>query len=119
MIVRQIDGNNDWAWGKGKNDYKSGVDAIAQSLKTRLQSFLGDCFFDEDAGVDWFNVLGSKDTTEASLAIAQVILNTEDVTRIVDLELNLDENTREVSIRYDVETIYGLSTDIFQLDLGA
>jgi hypothetical protein len=112
MIVRSIDAENDWNFGKGKNDYKSANDAIAQNIKTRLQSFLGDCFFDIAAGIDWFNLLGSKNQLALSLEINAVILNTENVTGIKQLFVSLTDRVFEVS--YRVQTTYSVASDTFQ-----
>lgn len=117
--VRAIDGNNDWLFGKGKNDYKFSLDAVAQNIKTRLQSFLGDCFFAEEEGIDWFNLLGGKNKLALNLAISSTILNTDEVTFIKDFTLSINPNTREATINYDILTVYGESTNSFQLDLGA
>lgn len=105
MIVRSIDADNDWQFGKGRNDYLSNNDAIGQNIKTRLQSFIGDCFFAMSAGIDWFNLLGSKNIIGLQLAIQATILNTTGVTRIVDFSLSLESN-RRLKLQYTVETIY-------------
>jgi len=117
MIVRSIDNVGDWNFGKGRNDYKRLVDAIQQSVRTRLQSFLGDCFFAQTEGIDWFNLLGAKDTTELGLAISAIILNTPDVTKIENFSFNTDEN-RNVTFQYEIQTVYGTSTNSFQINLG-
>lgn len=106
MIVRGLDTDHDWLFGKGKNDYLSFNDAIEQNIDTRLLSFLGDCFFDTAAGLDWFNLLGSKDQIALELAVRSVIINTDGVTKIVDISVNLDSNTRQLRMQYTVETIY-------------
>ena len=41
MKVRAIDINNDWTFGRGLQDYKLNDRAVAQNVKTRLQSFGG------------------------------------------------------------------------------
>lgn len=105
MIVRSIDSDGDWNFGKGRNDYLSANDAIGQNIKTRLQSFLGDCFFAMSAGIDWFNLLGSKNIIGLQLSIQATILNTTGVTRIVDFSLTLETN-RRLNLQYTVETIY-------------
>ncbi len=105
MIVRSIDSDGDWSFGKGRNDYLSANDAIGQNIKTRLQSFLGDCFFAMSAGIDWFNLLGSKNIIGLQLSIQATILNTPGVTRIVDFSLSLETN-RRLNLQYTVETIY-------------
>lgn len=122
MIVRALDLDHDWTFGRGKNDYLSRNAAIGQNINTRLQSFLGDCFFDTEAGIDWFNLLGAKDLTALQLAISATILNTQNVTALLELSVNLDNN-RKITIQYSVSTIYtGLSnagvitdTEIFDL----
>lgn len=106
MIVRSLDVNGDWQFGKGKNDYLSANKAIVQNIATRLNSFLGDCFFALDAGLDWFNLLGSKDQLALELAVRSVILNTDGVTAIVDVSINLEETTRRINMKYTVETVY-------------
>lgn len=109
MRVRGIDADNDWLYGKGANDYRQDTLAIAQNIKTRLQSFLGDCFFDVNAGVDWFNLLGAKDLTALKLSIASTILNTEGVVELVQLFFDLNPANRDLSISYAVNTIYSSS----------
>lgn len=107
MIVRALDGNGDWTFGKGKNNYLREVSAIRQSIQTRLKSFLGDCFFALNQGIDWFNLLGSKNILELRLAVAATLLNTEDVVRINNLNVIISSTTRNIFIQYEVETVYG------------
>lgn len=105
MIVRSLDADNDWNFGKGRNDYLTANEAIGQNIKTRLQSFLGDCFFDVKAGLDWFNLLGSKNQLALELAVRATILNTTGVTAIIDVSITL-ENNRAIKMQYTVETVY-------------
>ena len=106
MIERTVDTLGDWVFGKGKSDYKQSNDAVAQLIQTRLKSFLGDCFFSLGSGIDWFNLLGSKRLLELKLAISATILNTPDVTGMIELSTNLDNN-RRMTIQYSVNTLYG------------
>lgn len=108
MIVRSIDTEGDWNFGKGKNDYKKDNKAVAQSIKTRLSSFLGDCFFDANAGIDWFNLLGGKNQLAINLAVSTTLLNTEDVTEIKQLSVSLSAASRQLSITYTVKTSFGI-----------
>lgn len=112
MIVRAVDGENDWTFGKGKNNYYRDQDAISQNVKTRLQSFLGNCPFDLSAGIDWFNLLGSKDQLGLELAVRTVILNTQFVSSIVKLEIALDSRTRAITMTYTIETAYTKIADV-------
>lgn len=106
MIVRSIDGANDWLFGKGKSDYVSANNAISQNIKTRLQSFLGDCFFAADAGIDWFNLMGSKNQLAVELAVRACLLNTEGVVAIITTNIIFDSTTREIFMQYSVDTVY-------------
>ena len=119
MIVRALDSQNDWLFGKGLNDYLAGNAAVAQSIQTRLSSFLGNCFFDQGAGIDWINYLGgSKDQVSLNLAISAVILNTQNVTGIQQLNVSLDDNTRQFTVVYRVQTTYSVTGGAFTFDLG-
>ncbi len=115
MRVRAIDGNHDFTFGKGRNNYMQANSAVVQNINTRLSSFLGDCFFDLGAGIDWFNLLGAKDQTALNLAISAVILNTVDVTGIQQIAINLDV-ARNLMVQYRVQTIYSRTTGTFQFD---
>ena len=106
MISRALDQNHDWTYGKGKNNYKRDKDALAQNIKTRLLSFVGDCFFALDEGIDWFNLLGSKNLGGLRLQISTCILATNGVTGIVEVSVTVGEN-RSVTITYNVDSIYG------------
>lgn len=119
MIVRALDTNNDWTFGAGKSNYKSGNAAVAQNIQTRLMSFLGDCFFSIGAGIDWFTFLGgSKSQLALNLAISSTILNTANVTGLKQMNLSLDPKTRNFFITYRVQTIYGVVTNAFQYDIN-
>lgn len=111
MIVRSIDLNNDFDFGQGRNNYKRDIYAVAQNIKTRLQSFLGDCFFDPRHGVDWFTLLGGKNFTALKLAIITCILNTQYVVRLVEIDFIPNPDDRSVYIKYTVDTEYGQITD--------
>lgn len=105
MIVRAIDPDGDWLFGKGRNDYFTDNNAIAQLLATRLRCFLGNCFFDQAAGPDWFNLLGSKNQLVLNLEIKSVILNTTNVIELVELLVDLDQN-RKITLQYKVKTVF-------------
>lgn len=118
MRVRAIDVNHDWLFGKGQNDYVRNLYAVIQNINTRLNSFLGDCFFDNGAGVDWFNLLGGKDQISLNLAISSVILNTQDVTGINQLSVAVS-SARNITVTYTVQTSYSSASATFQLDPNA
>ena len=117
MIIRATDVNGDWTFGRGKNNYQTLNAAIGQDIGSRLSEFLGDCFFATQNGIDWFNLLGSKNQLSIQLAVRAVILNTRNVTGILALSYNLSQN-RQIQISYNAQTVYGNTSQIFQYDLG-
>lgn len=106
MIVRRLDGSGDWTWGDSLGDFLSDRNAVVQLINTRLKSFLGDCFFSLNSGVDWFFLLGSKSDINLELSIRATILNTEGVSLITSLKKNIDRRSRTINIEYSVSTIY-------------
>lgn len=110
MIVRALNSSGDWLFGQGLSSYKSGIAALEQSLQTRVSMFIGDCFFSLNSGIDWFNLLGSKNELSLQLAISAVILNTQNVTSLLQLSINLNPMTRAFSIQYQVTSTLGVAT---------
>lgn len=109
MRVRAVDINNDWTFGRGFQDYKSSDRAIAQNVKTRVQSFYRDCFFDMEAGIDWFNLLGYGTQEFLYMSIQETVINTEGVTGINSVNIDYDRENRTFTIKYDIQTIYSKS----------
>lgn len=104
-LFRAIDENNDWVFGSGLQSYAKNDLAINYDIKTKLQSFLTECFYNPELGLPWFQLLGSKDKNAIILSIKQAIINVEGVTEIVSLEFFLDTN-RNATIKYVINTIY-------------
>jgi hypothetical protein len=105
MIIRNLDSNGDWTFGQGKQNYLTGNAAIGLNIRTRLLSWVNDCFFDLRAGIDWTNRLGSKNQRSLLEAdLRRVILQSYGVTGIVSFDTVL--NGRTFSARYSVNTIF-------------
>lgn len=117
MIVRSLDSNGDFTFGAGLNNYKSANLAVVQSIQTRLSSFVGNCFFDMGAGINWFFYLSSKDAQGLSLAISAVILNSPAVLGLLNLRFSLNSD-RVFSIVYQVQSTYSVTGNEFQYSLG-
>ena len=107
MSVRALDTNGDWLFGKGQNDLLRQKAEVAQDISTRLNSYLGDCFFDIQAGIDWFNEMGGKDLNGLDRSIRSVISNTDNVISILALSFVVDENRRLVAT-YTVNSVFGI-----------
>lgn len=105
MRFRNLDENGDWVFGKGRNSFSRENKALMLNIKTRLLSFLGDCFFDTEAGIDWWNFLGGKDSKGLMAAIQRVVLRSAYVKRIVEVHSNVTD--RRFAITLSVEFANG------------
>jgi len=106
MRVRRLDKDGDWTFGNGQANYLRENDAILQSVTTRLKSFKNDWFLDSEANIDWFRLLGSKDTKDVILReVERVTLDTYGVVRIISIDISVPDN-REATISISLDTIY-------------
>jgi hypothetical protein len=104
MIIRNLDANSDWTFGKGTENYLQGDAAIALNIRTRIYSWLNDCFFAMSAGIDWFNRLGGKNQrTLLEADLRRIILQSDGVTGIISLYTVL--NGRAFTASYNITTI--------------
>lgn len=121
MRVRALTSSGDWTFGQGQNDYVVAQQAVRQIIQTRVLSFLGNCFFDLGAGIDWFNLLGTSQQQALNLAISAVILNlppSGTITGIVQTSLTYSPASRNISFTYQVISIYSVLQGTFAYDLG-
>ena len=105
-IVRGLSPTGDFTYGTGLSGYLQGNAAIGQQIGCRLKQFLGECFWDLGAGIDWFGWLGGKNSIGLNLAINTVILNTPGVLMLNGSGFDADPVTREFSVKWNVTTIY-------------
>lgn len=105
MIFRGLDLNGDWKFGKGKNDYTTLNEAIGLNVKTRIRSWLRDCFFAQTAGIDWLSRLGNKNQQNLLVAdLRRTILQTEQVTGITSFDIIIDG--RSFRCDFGIDTVY-------------
>ncbi|EBL3323368.1 hypothetical protein D4T62_10505 [Salmonella enterica subsp. enterica] len=113
MRTRRIDGNNDWTFGAGRQNYATKSDAVAQKVKTRLQSFLGDWFLDQDVGIDWLTEMSSRTQTAKILSDARsCILQTVGVSTLDAFSYDRDAKTRRLTITARYTDIYGTTNEV-------
>ncbi len=105
MTFRNLDSDGDWTFGNGKQDYIREDAEILLNIKTRLLSFLGDCFFATREGIDWFNHLGGKDRQVIISDVKKVINSTDNVRKITSVDF-FENSSRQLIITYNVDTIY-------------
>ena len=107
MKVRALDENKDWTFGAGLQNYKTDEDAISQNVKTKLNSFLGDCFFDTEEGIDWFTLWDTGRLDDLLESIQNKILSVEGITGLNSFDYELVN--RKLKVSYDVQTVFSQS----------
>ena len=99
---------DDWEFGNGLGSYVTEQQEIGLNIKTRVMSFLGDCFFATNEGIDWWNLLDYRYQDRLENAVQDVIKNTPGVTAINSVDILIGAN-RQIRIKYDIQTIYSQS----------
>lgn len=109
MIIRKVDEQNDWNFGKGLADYARDELAIQENVKTRLLSWVGDCFCALQEGVDWKHRLDIGQEKALAQELRSVILQSFGVTKVTTLDVFLDHETRAFKVSYQMQTIFSPS----------
>lgn len=109
MIIRAIDAAGDWEFGKGLASYNTGEAAIDENIKTRLLSWVGDCFFAAQEGVDWRSRLEVGQEENLKEELKSVILQSFGVVGLNTISFDFNHKTRLFNVQYDITTIYSQS----------
>lgn len=110
MIYRRLDSNNDYSFGRGKQDFISDTKAVVQSIKTRLLLLLGEWWEDQSDGTPFFeSILGLSGTPDnlnaVDLIVQDRIITTENVLEIVNFSSSYEN--REYHMNCTVNTRFG------------
>lgn len=111
MIFRALDVSGDWTFGQGRQNYLTDEPAIELNVATRLKSFLGDAFWQTDFGIDWWNLIGSKNPNAQAgiiLACRATIADSYGVVRINSVEA-FTTRDRKLRASYNIDTIFSRS----------
>lgn len=103
--IRDVTDDGDWVFGKGTQNYGTTDRAIMTDIATKLKLYQGEVFWDTEAGVPWFSLLGQKSTDPLVYAIRKVILGVSGVMGVKALTVTLDSERRAL-IQYSVDTVY-------------
>lgn len=106
MIIRKVDSENDWEFGKGLASYATDEQAVDENVKTRLLSWVGDCFFDLQAGIDWRARLDIGQQDELENELKTEILQSYGVVAVLSVDANFSGTTRLFDATYNIQTIY-------------
>lgn len=106
MIIRALDSNGDFTFGKGKENYLSGNSAIGLNVQTRILCFLRDCFFDQQMGIDWKRFMSvPTPPQEVNLSVRAIILQSYGVLKLNSFSVS-QPTPRSIIINDNLTTIF-------------
>lgn len=108
MIFRSLTDDNDWTFGRGIAGFATDERALELNLATRLKSWVGNCVFDLQAGIDWKSRLDKGQQQNILNEVRALILQSYGVVGINAISSNLDQH-RNLTVRYDITTIFSPS----------
>jgi hypothetical protein len=107
LKIRTLDSNNSWLFGKGNNDFLTEIEALKENILTRLKSWRTDCFYALEDGVDYNSFLSVGAKNYLDLDVMRVILQSEDVTKILSINSSVSAIDRSYTATINIQTIYG------------
>lgn len=119
MRVSGLNKIGDWTFGRGRANYLSKSDAVAQKVVTRLRSFKRDWYLDVDANIDWLRLLSTRGIRVETIRsqIERVVRKTEGVARVTKITTDLNRATRNLTISVEAVGIYNESILIEGLEI--
>lgn len=112
MIMRATTATNDWLFGKGQQDYFINEAAIEANIRTKLLEWVGNCYFNLPAGIDWLNRLGVGQQQALVVDIKQLVLQCFGVVQILAFQAKFVSRTRVGTITMTLQTIFSRSAQI-------
>lgn len=110
MIYRALSDTGDMTIGN-KTVYIEGVDAVRQAVVTRLRQLIYEWWEKLEDGVPyWQKIIAMRNVNEAVRIIRARIEQTTDVVSILAFEHEWNNETRSLTIRAGIQSIYGQFT---------
>ena len=112
MRYRRLDSDYDMLFGQQQADFfRDSPEAVAQAVLTRLRLWRGEWFVDITDGTPYMQAaLGYGKAKTIEPAIRERILGTQGVTRIVDMSMYFEPDSRVATISAVIDTVYGRAT---------
>lgn len=116
MTVRLLQADGDIT--TSGQQFISGIEEVAQTVKTRLRLFLAEYFRDVTDGTPWFEQILGKEGSLASkeAAIKNRIVRTEGVKQLVSFSTDFEIGTRTYTVQAGILTEFG-TTQIIVTDV--
>jgi hypothetical protein len=116
LRVRRLDSNRDMTFGRGAQNYASGLEAVMQRVKARLLVLRGEWFLDTSDGVPWFQpgpndaqaiMGGPRNLMFAESQLKAAILQTDGVSSITSFTMNFTSANRKLTVSVRGTTVDG------------
>ena len=110
LKYRRRDENGDMVWGHGQQDYLSGLDAMAEVIKTRLGAIQGEWWEGDSTALPYYTeILTAYRTDENKSKIDLMIIERLMSTRGVLSVTNISSfySGRNYTFKANVNTVYG------------
>lgn len=91
---------------------------LAQRLKIRLLTFLGEWYLDVTEGIPYYESILGKNRAKETVdnIFKNAILDDEDVLNIVEFESNISKD-RQYNLRFSVKSVSGSETGLIDITL--
>ena len=103
--VRTLTSGHDFTYGNNLSGYLQQDAAAIQQVSCRILQVLTECFWDQNAGINWFGWLQSFDPQGLALALSTVILNTQNVLKVNSTDFDLSVE-RVFTVNWSVDTVF-------------
>ncbi len=109
MRYRKLSEDGDYTFGSSERDFLvDSPEAVAQSVKTRVQLWAGEWFLDTNEGTPYMQgVIGKKTKMQADATLQARILDGFGVLDIQNYLSVINPETRKFELSFDLDTIYG------------
>lgn len=113
-----LDKNHDIVIGRGATRV-GGVEYVAQLVKCRLLTLLGEWQNDTSLGLPWFDGILSKNsrTSDIQVALANIIRGTNHVRQLLSITVDADYRTRILNVSFVAISDYGDVTEMVEWQL--
>lgn len=102
-MIRNLDNNWDWCFGHSLQDYTQEEKEIELDILTSIKSWRNNCFFDLEYGIDWYNILGSRNKSDQlKNELIRLLININGVARINKINYNITPE-RKINININLE----------------
>ena len=106
----KVDENNNFVFENGSLVLVEDVDAYEILLRQALATFRGEWFLDRNTGVPYYERIFDKFLERSALRsiFTSQIKTVPGTVSVKNLRFNLNRLTRELDVRFEVNTIYGV-----------